>query len=127
MKKAVGYEHIKVGDSGDLEGLWLIDGHKVREHFGDRKYWQGVDEIIRRYTEINPLEMATAKAENDAVKKENRNSFGSNNSGSFRHALNLPYGLLLVLKDFDKDIIQDKKKRQSLMKLYPNLCACEIV
>lgn len=125
--KTVGLEHVNYDDRGNIAGLWQIDGNKVREHFGVRKYWQGIDEIIKLYTEMHPNEMAAMTFHNKLEQNDKNKDTGASTSGSYRHALSLPYNLLLVLKDYDKNIISDKKKRTALMKRFPNLRACKVV
>lgn len=125
--KQAGYEHIILKDDGEVAGVWTIDGHKVREEFGAKKYWEGIDEIIRLYTKINPNEIAVMNVHNQLERDSQNNEFGSNKAGAIRYALSLPYNLLLVLKDYDKDIIQDKKKRQTLMRRHPQLRTCHTV
>lgn len=125
--KQVGYEHLNVKDDGDVAGLWLIDGHKVRETFGVKRYWQGVDEIIKLYTQLHPNEMQITSVHNQLDRDDKNNEYGSNTSGAVRHALTIPYNLLLVLKDYDRDIIQNKAKRTAFMKRYPQLRACKVV
>lgn len=125
--KQAGHEHVNLHDNGDIAGLWLIDGHKVREHFGAKKYWQGVDEIIRLYTEIHPNEMQVMGVHNQLERNDAKNQYASNQEGSVRHALSMPYQLYLVLVDYDPQIIKDKKKRAALMKRHPNLRACQTV
>lgn len=125
--KQAGYEHVTLKQDGEVAGVYTIDGHKVREVFGVKRYWEGVDEIIRLYKEINPNEIAVMEVHNQLERDSKNNEFGSNKAGAVRHALSLPYNLLLVLKDYDKDIIQDKKKRQTLMKRHPILRTCQTV
>lgn len=116
-----------VFNNNDLAGLWTIDGHEVRRVFGEKKYWQGVDEIIRLYSELHPHEMTVTKVDNEIDRNSASNEFASNKSGSARKALSLPSRLLLVLKDYDPEIIKNKKKRTAFMKRYPFLRACQTV
>lgn len=122
-----GYEHIKLKDSGDIDGLWLIDGHKVRDVFGAKRYWEGIDEIMRLYKEIHPNEWQDMVIHNQLEKDDSKNATGSNQSGAVRHALSVPYPLYLVLHDYDDQIIKDKNKRHLLMKRYPVIRACQTV
>lgn len=123
----VGTESHVYDSTGNLEGLWTIDGKKVRAAFGDRKFWEGIDEIIRLYKELNPTEMAATQIENTNIKFTNQNATGSSDSGSTRHALNIPYGLYLVLIDYEPTLIRNKKTRISFMKRYPVFNACQTV
>lgn len=113
--------------NGDLAGLWTIDGKKCRDEFGESRFWEGVDEIIRLYQELHPNEYDTAVTENVETRLDNKNKFGSNTSGSTRIALNLPYRLYLTLIDYEPRIFRDKKKRQAFMKRYNALRACDAV
>lgn len=125
--KEVGKESHVYDEHGNLEGLWTIDGHKVRETFGISRFWEGVDEIVRLYKEINPSEFDLALYENTKTKLENHKDTGGNKSGSFRQALQVPYGLYLVLIDYEPRIFRDKKTRENFMKRYPALRSVEVV
>jgi len=114
-------------DDGQLAGLYTIDGVEVRRVFGNKKFWQGVDEIIRLYREINPNEMKYAQVENESIKADNKNKFAGNESGSMRQALNLPYSLYLTLIDFEPTLFRNKKTRTKFMKRYPLLRTCKVV
>ena len=111
----------------DIAGLYTIDGFEVRRVFGIKRFWQGVDEIIRLYGELHPNEMILTKVDNELTKKENMNDFGSSTTGAHRKALSLPAGLLLVLKDYEPTIISNKKTRAQFMRRYPHLRACNTV
>ena len=122
--KTIGTESHVYDELGQLEGLWTIDGHKVRNTFGARKYWEGIDEIVRLYRQINPTEMAVTKIENDTQKTDNKNDFGSNDTKVFRHALNIPHGLYYTLIDYDPQLFRNKKTRTAFMKRFPDLRSC---
>lgn len=125
--KIIGQESHVYKDNGDLAGLWTIDGAKARQQFGYDRFWEGMDEIIRLYRQINPGEMDRADYENLDKKLKAKNELGSNDSGSFREAINIPYGLYLVLIDYEPMIFRDKKYRTAFMKRYKNLRSCEKV
>lgn len=112
---------------GELAGLYTIDGAEARRVFGNKKFWEGVDEMVRLYTKLHPNEMKTATVENNQIKFENKNRHGSNDSKSMRQALNIPYGLYLVLIDYEVTLFRNKKTRTAFMKRYPHLRACETV
>lgn len=125
--KKVGSESHVYDKHGNLEGLYTIDGKKVRQVYGEKRFWDGVDEIIRLYKQLNPSEFQYAIIENTHIRKDNKNQFGGNESGSFRQALNLPFGLYLVLTDFEQTLFRNKKTRTEFMKRYPVLRSCEVV
>jgi len=112
---------------GELAGLYTIDGVEARRVFGNKKFWEGVDELIKLYTQLHPMEMKTASIENAQIKFDNKNKHGSNESKSMRQALNIPYGLYLVLIDYEPTLLRNKKTRTAFMKRYPHLRACETV
>lgn len=112
---------------GNLQGLWTIDGTKARQEFGDSRFWEGVDELVRLYREINPAEMDRADYENLDKKLNNKKDTGSSESGSMREAINIPHGLYLVLTDYEPRIFRDKKMRHAFMKRYPALRSVEKV
>lgn len=125
--KVVGEESHVYDEHGNLEGLYTIDGKEVRRVFGDRKFWEGVDEIVRLYTQINPTEMAVVTAENYQTRQDNKNDFGSDKHNVYRHALSIPHGLYLALIDFEQTLFRNKKTRERFMKRYPNLRSCNTV
>lgn len=126
-KKTIGTEAHKYDAQGNLEGLYTIDGKKARQTFGSSRFWEGVDEIVRLYKQINPSEFDLAQYENMNVKLNNKNEYGSNESKSFRMVLQLPHGLYLALTDYEQRIFRDKKMRETFMKRYPSLRSCETV
>lgn len=125
--KAVGSESHVYKEDGQLDGLYTIDGAKARQEFGQSRFWQGVDEIVRLYREINPNEMAAADYDNMDRKLNNNKSTGANDSGSFREVLKLPAGLYYTLIDYEPKIFRDKKTRHQFMKRYPALRSVEVV
>ena len=125
--KEIGKESHVYKDDGELAGLYTIDGFKVREAFGNKKFWQGADEIVRLYTQLNPNEMQVAATENAATKAGNFNDLGTNDSKSMRQALNIPYALYLVLIDYELTLLRNKKTRSAFMKRYPMLRTCNQV
>lgn len=114
-------------EDGDLQGLFLIDGVEARKVYGNKRFWEGVDEIVRLYTELNPNEMQGAVVENASIRTNNLNRFGGNESKSMRQALNIPYGLYLPLLDYEKTLFRNKKTREAFMKRYPHLRSCDTV
>lgn len=125
--KVVGSESHVYNDNGSLAGLYTIDGVKARQEFGNSRFWEGMDEMIRLYREINPGEMEVSDYENMDRKVNAKRSTGANESGSNREAINIPHGLYLVLTDYEPNIFKDKKLRTSFMKRYSFLRSCEVV
>ena len=111
-------------DTGDLQGLWTIDGKKARGEFGDARFWEGVERIVTLYKEINPADFQAAVDHNAATKLDNINEFGSNKSKSFRQALQLPHGLYVALIDYEPRMFREKKKREEFMKRFEGLRSC---
>lgn len=120
--KAITYDH-----TGDVSGLWTIDGKKARDEFGDSRYWEGVDKIVDIYKDMHPVDYDAAIRENVDIRLGNHNQYGSNKAKSTRIALNLPYGLYLVLVEYDSRMFRDKKKRETFMKRFNALRACDTV
>lgn len=125
--KVAGTESHVYNAQGDLDGLWLIDGAKARQEYGNSKFWEGMDEVIRLYREINPNEMDRADYENIDKKLKNTKKTGASKTGSMREAINIPYGLYLVLIDYEPRIFRDKKLRTAFMKRYSALRSVEVV
>ena len=114
-------------DNGELAGLYTIDGAEARKVFGNKKFWEGVDECIRLHTQLHPVEMKYATVENSIIRDTNNNEFASNDSSSMRQALNIPHGLYLVLIDYEIRLFRDKKMRTAFMRRYPMLRTCNKV
>ena len=127
MHKSIGNESHVYSNAGELQGLYTIDGAEARRKFGNNKFWEGVDEIVKLYKEINPSEFKAAIIENTNIKYDNKNKHGSNDSKSMRQALNLPYGLYLALTDYEVTLFRNKKTREAFMKRFPALRSCESV
>lgn len=125
--KQLGEEGHIYNANGELEGLYTIDGAKARQEFGDKRFWEGIDEIVRLYTRINPSEMNYAAVENTTIRNQSKNEFNSNDSGSFREALNIPHGLYLALTDYERTLFRSKKTRREFMRRFPALRSCETV
>lgn len=125
--KKIGEESHVYDLQGNLQGLWTIDGRKARQEFGNQRFWEGMDELIRLYGEINPLEMKAAYNENLNTKLNNKSKTGGGKTKTMREALNLPHGLYLVLIDYEPRIFRDKKLRTAFMKRYKNLRSVEEV
>lgn len=127
MHKSIGSESHVYDAKGDLQGLYTIDGAEARRVFGNKRFWQGVEEIVRLYKQINPGEMQAAVIENTNIKFDNNNQYGSTKANTYRQALNLPYGLYLALIDYEPTMFRNKKTREKFMKNYPALRSCETV
>lgn len=113
--------------SGDLRGLWTIDGAKAREVYGNKRFWEGVSELVRLYSEIHAGDYLAAVEENTETKLNNHNQYGSNESKTVRHSLSIPYGLYLILTDYEPNFFKQKKKREEFMRRFPTLRACDTV
>jgi len=119
MHKQTGQEHWVLDDKGNLKGLYSLSGEKARNLHGAKNYWEGVDQIIREYAQVHPQEIKEQRIENQLTKDNNFNEYGSNQSGSFRQALELPVGLYNVLWEYDDQIFNNKKTLHTFMKRYP--------
>lgn len=127
LRKQIGEESHVYDSLGNLQGLYTIDGREARRVFGEKRFWEGVAEIVRLYTQINPNEMKVADWENTAIRVENKNKYGSNETKSMRQALNLPHGLYLALTDYEPTLFRNKKTRTEFMKQFPVLRTCDVV
>jgi hypothetical protein len=118
-KKIVGQEHWVTDDKGNFKGLYSLSGEKAKNLYGTRKYWEAVDHIIRDYAQVHPEEIKEQRIENQLTKSTNFNEFASNESGSFRQALEIPVGLYNVLWEYDDQMFNNKKTLHEFMKRYP--------
>lgn len=123
--KPIGSEHLKFDDKGHLLGLYTISGEKARELYGESRFWEGVEHIVQDYMRVNPGEINFTREENKTYRQQNNNEFGSNQTGSFRHALSLPAGLFNSLIEYEPKFFSEKKYIHKFMKLYPVFRACE--
>lgn len=118
MKKQIGQEHWVLDGAGNLKGLFTLSGSKAKELYGTRRYWEGVDHIVRDYARLHPQEVTEQRIENTLTKENNFNEFASNQSGSFRQALEIPVGLYNVLWEYDDQMFNNKKTLHEFMKRY---------
>lgn len=126
MAKKQQVEHI-VYQGDDIAGLYTIDGFEVRRVFGNKRFWEGMDEIMRLYKELHPHEIDVVSVDNAIQKDKNMNQYGSTQEGVHRLALQIPIGLLNIMKDYEPTIIKDNKLRHAVMKRYPFLRGCHTV
>lgn len=122
-KQTIGLEHV-VSSGGVLLGLHTVNAEAAKERY---TYWEGVDEIIRAYARIRPGEMAAIVADNRLQQSQNWSATGSNKSGTQRQTVGLPFGLMLVLDEYDPELLTDKKKLHEFMRLFPGLRTCRTV
>lgn len=118
-------EHLKFDNEGNFKGLYTISADKAKEVYKNRM-WEGVDHIIKDYMRIHPKEMQEQIFYNKVTKDENFNKFGSDKTGTYRHAMELPIGLHNVLTEYEPDLFTNRTKLNKLMKKYPALCACAV-
>lgn len=119
MQKQVGQEHWVLDEKGNFKGLFSLSGEKARQLYGQKDFWNGVDHIIRDYMQLHPQEIKEQRIENQLTRDSNFNEFGSNQSGSFRQALELPVGLYTVLFEYEESLLTNKKTLHEFMKRYP--------
>lgn len=119
MGKLIGQEHLVFDDNGKFKGLYSLSGAKAREIYGASRYWEGVDHILREYAQVHPGEIQEQRIENQLTKDNNFNQYASNESGSFRQALEVPVGLFTVLTEYDEQMFNNKKTLHEFMKRYP--------
>lgn len=115
--------HVYKSD-GSLAGIHTIDAEKARQLYG---YWEGIDAIIQAYTMLNPKEMKQTVIENQAIRENNYDKFGSGKSKGFRHGLSIPHGLMNTLLDYDENMFTEKKNMQEFMRRYKGLRTCKEV
>lgn len=125
--KMVGEEHINFDAHGNVLGLFTIDALKAREHYGAKRYWEGVRELIREYTNLNPIEMQLVIEENTLSRDQSFDEFAGSTAGTFRQAITIPVGLLNLLEQYDPTIITEKRTRHEFMRLFPMLRACRTI
>lgn len=122
-QQAAGREHL-VSVDGTLIGYHAIDVDKAKEQ---HSYWEGIDEIIRAYSLINPNEMASIVADNKLQQARATYDTGSNKSGTQRQTVGLPFGLMLALEEYDEELFTNGRKLHEFMRLFPGLRTCRTV
>lgn len=129
MKRSniVGEQHIQLDGFGNIAGVYTIDAQKARAIYGQSRFWEGVTAILTEYTLLNPTEMEMTVIDNALTRQQNKNKTGSNMSGSVRHCLSLPIGLMNLLEEYEPTLFTNKKMRHQFMKQYPNLRACAVL
>jgi hypothetical protein len=122
-KQTIGHEHL-VTSNGALLGLHTVNVKAAQDQY---EYWEGVEEIIKAYTRIRPGEMAAIIADNRLQQTQNFHATGRNASGSQRQTIGLPFSLTLLLDEYDPDLLTDKRKLHTFMRLFPGLRTCQTV
>jgi hypothetical protein len=122
-KQSLGHEHL-VTSNGALLGLYTVNALAAQEQY---EYWEGVEEIIKAYTRIRPGEMAAVIADNRLQQSQNFYATGRNKSGTQRQTVGLPFGLTLVLDEYDPELLTNKRKLHEFMRLFPGLRTCKTV
>lgn len=107
-------------EHGLLLGLHKVDAEAAHQY----EFWEGVDMIIKAYTRINPGEMAAILADNKLQRDQNASATGSNQSKTQRSTISLPFGLMLVLEEYEPEIFTNKKMLYEFMRLFPGLRTC---
>lgn len=117
-------EHHVYKKDGSLAGVHSIDIEKCKKLYG---YWEGVDAIVQAYTMLHPQEMRQTVLENGAIRENQYDKFGAGQSKGFRHGLSLPPGLFHALREYDPELLKEKKKLNQFMKNYNGLRVCKEV
>jgi hypothetical protein len=119
MQKQSGQEHWVLDNKGNLKGLYALSGQKALDVYGKRDLWQAVDQIVRQYAQIHPNEIKEQRIENQLTRDNTFNEYASNQTGTFRQALEIPVGLFNVLFEYESTLFTNKKTLHEFMKRYP--------
>ena len=120
--KAQNEEHHVLTKDGDLAGLYTINVDEIKKKYA---LWPAVKVIVEQYTMLHPQEMQDQYAVNHEIRETNLNSTGSNASGSMRHALSLPQGLMFVVEELEPKMFTEKKNLHQFMSNFPALTTCK--
>ena len=120
--KVKGEENHILNKEGDLAGLYTINVDEIKNKYS---LWPAVKVVVEQYTMLHPEEMRDQYAVNQEIRETNKRSTGSNESGSMRHALSLPQGLLFVVEELDPNMFTDKNNLHKFMSNFPALTVCK--
>lgn len=122
-KQTSGHEHIVAVD-GVMLGFHAIDIEAAKRQYG---LWEGVDAIIRAYTQVNPQQMAETLANNKLRRDQLASSTGSWKTKTYRGTISMPLGLTIYLEQFEPTLFKNKKTLHEFMRRYKGLRTCNIV
>jgi hypothetical protein len=114
-------EHIVRNPDGTFKGVYVVN---VAQH---TENWDAVDEAIREYTQIHPMETQAIVVQNAAIRNSNYTKFGSNKGKTMRHGASLPPGLYFKLQQIMPDLFTNKRKLHHFMKVYKGFRTCDTV
>jgi hypothetical protein len=117
------YEHLVVGEGGNLKGLYTIDAKNVTGVAG-HGYWDKIEHLIEQYVKLHPLEMQEAIEHNKMQKSSSINEFGSDKNKYMRRTIGIPNGLLIAIMTFDPEFLENGgNKLLKFCKRFPGLSA----
>ena len=92
-----------------------------------KKYalWPAVGVIIEQYKMLHPQEMQDIFDVNHELRETNKSATGSNESGTMRHAVSIPQGLMFVIEELEPKMFTEKTNLHKFMSNFPALTACK--
>lgn len=110
-------EHIKYKKDGDVAGLYMIDTERAKN--AGRDMWERIDNIIKAYIDLHPMEMQALILTNKERRADLINDMASTADKSLRLGVSIPSPLLLKIEALYPEIMSDKKLFHKFMKRYP--------
>ena len=120
--KVVGEENHVLTKDGDLAGLYTINVDEIKKKYS---LWPATKVIIEQYQMLHPQEMRDQYAVNNEIRETNKKASGANESGSMRHALSLPQGLMFVIEELEPKMFTEKKTLHQFMSNFPAFTTCK--
>jgi hypothetical protein len=120
--KVVGEENHVLTQGGDLAGLYTINVAEIKKKYA---LWPAAKVIVEQYQMLHPQEMKDIYLVNQEIRETNQSATGSNASGSMRHALSIPQGLMFVIEELEPKMFTEKANLHKFMSNFPALTACK--
>lgn len=110
-------EHLRYDKDGDLKGLYMIDTDKAKKVGNDM--WSRIDEIIKAYIELHPMEMQALILTNQERRNDLLDGMATTKDKSLRWGISIPGPLLFKIEALYPELMTDKKLFHKFMKRYP--------
>ena len=92
---------------------------KARTSVGKVDRWAIIDELIRDYTKVHPYEVGAVVEANKMLKSRLFDTkYGKGKETNLRHAMDMPVGLTILLKQNFPDLFSDKKNFHKFCRKY---------
>jgi hypothetical protein len=87
--------------------------------------WQVIDGMVADYITVHQEECRQIAEGTKALRATQRNSSASSRDKTMRHALCMPQGLVVLIKQYYPEVFTEKDGVRKLMRKYPGFCVPE--